>query len=202
MNTDLDELKGLVAALKADQQAQKDKEKRDAWTKYVSLSMICLAVLAAIATQRGAGYSSATMKLLNEATFNQAEASDQWAFYQAKGIKEGLYELERERLMTGGGAIEPKVLAGLTAKVDRYETEKKDIMKEAKGFEAKRDSARNLSTYFADSGREMGLATTLFQIAIALGGVCLVVKKRWLWYASMGIGAIAVMQMLRVLLLK
>jgi len=34
MSTDLDELKALVATLKADQQAQKDKEKRDAWTKY------------------------------------------------------------------------------------------------------------------------------------------------------------------------
>ena len=65
MSTDLDELKSLVATLKADQLAQKEKEKRNEWTKYVSLSMICLAVLAAIATQRGAGYSSANMKQLN-----------------------------------------------------------------------------------------------------------------------------------------
>jgi hypothetical protein len=200
MNPDLDELKALVATLKADQQAQKDKEKRDAWTKYVSLSMICLAVLAAIATQRGAGYSSATMKQLNEATFNQAEASDQWAFYQAKGIKQSLYELERERA-AGGNAADPKVLAGLVAKVDRYDAEKKDIMKEAKNFEARRDVARSLATSAADNGREMGLATTVFQIAIALGGVCLVVKKRWLWYASLALGAIASVQMLRVLVL-
>src|SRR5882762_5099061 len=139
MSTDLDELKVLVAAIKADQQAQEEKEKRDSWTKFVSLSMICLAVLAAIATQRGAGYSSATMKQLNEATFNQAEASDQWAFYQAKGIKQSIHELERDRETTGGGTIEPKVLARLSAKVERYENEKKDIMKEAKAFEAKRD---------------------------------------------------------------
>src|SRR5690348_2958568 len=108
MSTDLNELKALVAAIKADQQAQKDKEKRDAWTKYVSLSMICLAVLAAIATQRGAGYSSATMRQQNEATFNQAEASDQWAYYQAKGIKQSIYELERDRAASGSVALEPK----------------------------------------------------------------------------------------------
>jgi hypothetical protein len=202
MNTDLDELKALVATLKADQQAQKDKEKRDAWTKYVSLSMICLAVLAAIATQRGAGYSSATMKQLNEATFNQAEASDQWAFYQAKGIKQSIYELERERLTAAGGTVEPTELARLTAKADRYDAEKKDIMKEAKKFEATRDTARSLANYFADCGREMGLATTFFQIAIALGGVCLVVKKRWLWYASLGTGMVAAALMFKVLLLK
>lgn len=202
MNPDLDELKGLVAALKADQQAQKEKEKRDAWTKYVSLSMICLAVLAAIATQRGAGYSSTTMKQLNEATFNQAEASDQWAFYQAKGIKQSIYELERERATAGNVAVEPKVIAGFTAKVERYENEKKDIMKIAKGLEEKRDVARTLATYAADSSRELGLSTTFFQIAIALGGVCLVVKKRWLWYLSLATGLLASVQMFKVLLLK
>ncbi len=90
MNNDLDELKGLVASITADRQAQKEKEKREAWTKYVSLSMIFLAVLAAVATQRGAGYSSTTMKKLNEATFNQAQASDQWSYYQAKGIKQAV----------------------------------------------------------------------------------------------------------------
>ncbi len=202
MSTDLNELNALVAALKADQLAQKEKEKRDAWTKYVSLSMICLAVLAAIATQRGAGYSSAVMKQLNEATFNQAEASDQWAFYQAKGIKQSIYELERDRATTGSAILEPKVLAGITAKVDRYDAEKKDIAKGAKAFEAKRDAARELSSYAAERGREMGLATTFFQIAIALGGVCLVVKKRWLWYVSMGTGVLATLQMFKIFFLK
>ena len=188
MPDNLDRLKELVATLKTDQQAQKEKEKRDAWTKYVSLSLIFLAVLAAVATQRGAGYSSATMKQLNEATFNQAEASDQWAFYQAKGIKQSLYELERERL----AASDAK---GLTARVDRYEKEKQAISAAAKALEAKRDLARAAATLAASGGREMGLATSVFQIAIALGGITLVVKKRWLWYASLLTGALAVAQM-------
>ena len=33
MNTDLQELKGLVAALNSEQTEQKAHEKRDAWTK-------------------------------------------------------------------------------------------------------------------------------------------------------------------------
>ena len=202
MSTDLNELNALVATLKADQQAQKEKEKRDAWTKYVSLSMICLAVLAAIATQKGAGFSSATMKQLNEATFNQAEASDQWSYYQAKGIKQSIYEQERDRLTASGATIEPKVLAAITAKVERYESEKKEITKEAKALEAKRDAARDLSAVSAERGRQMGLSTTFFQIAIALGGVCLVVKKRWLWYVSMATGVLAALQMFKVLLMQ
>ena len=199
MNDNLDELKGLVATLKADQQAQKDKEKRDAWTKYVSLSMIFLAVLAAVATQRGAGYSSTVMKQLNEATFNQAEASDQWSYYQAKGIKQSLYELERERL-TAANAGDAKALAALTARVDRYEKEKKEITDAAKALEAKRDRARDAAATAGNGSREMGLSTQLFTIAIALGGITLVVKKRWLWFVALACGAVATLQMARVLL--
>jgi len=199
MSTDLNELKDLVATLKADQQAQKDKEAKTAWTKYVALSMIFLAVLSTNATQRAGGYSSTVMKQLNVATFNQALASDQWAYYQAKGIKQSIYELERDRAQNSTPAAEPKVIAGFTARVDRYESEKKDITKEAKALEAKRDAASALATTAAESSRAMGLATSLFQIAISLGGVCLVVKKRWLWYFSMAAGLLATAQMLKVM---
>src|ERR1700744_3044868 len=98
--TDLDELKQLVAELRADHVAQKQKEKRDAWTKYVSLTMVCIAVLAAIATLKGGGFSTRTLKEMNEATFNQASASDKWSFYEALSIKENIYEIELEHLQT------------------------------------------------------------------------------------------------------
>jgi hypothetical protein len=138
------------------------------------------------------------MKQLNEATFNQAEASDQWSYYQAKGIKQSLYELERERL-AATNAGDAKGLAALTARVDRYDKEKKDITTAAKALEAKRDAAREGSALAGSASREMGLATQVFQIAIALGGITLVVKKRWLWYASLLCGAIATVQMATVL---
>jgi len=149
MSDNLNELKGLVAAIAADRATQKDKEKRESWTKYVSLSMIILAVLAAIATQRGAGYSSAIMKQLNEATFNQAEASDQWSFYQAKGIK-GAVATEERDILTASGHADSKLVADLTKKIDRYATEQNDILAEAKKFEAKRNEARVAATLAAD----------------------------------------------------
>ena len=184
----IDELANLVATLKADRQAQKDKEKREAWTKYVSLTTIILAVLAAYATQRGAGYSSATMKQLNEATFNQAEASDQWSYYQAKGIKLNLYKLELERLSATPGT-DSKLVANLSAQVARYDKEQKEISEVAKAFEAKRDQARQSAVAAAAASSRFGLAVSIFQIAIALGGITLIVKKRWLWFASIAAGA-------------
>ena len=198
MSTNLDELKGLVASITADRDAQKAKEKREAWTKYVALSSIFLAVLAAIATQRGAGFSSASMKQLNIATLQQAQASDQWAFYQAKGIKKSIQDQEHERLTMLGNS-DPKVLAGVQAKIDRYDKEQKEITAIAKGFEAKRDEAQVVAGQAANRATAMGLSTTIFQIAIALGGVTLIMKKRLLWNVSLLAGALATVQMVRVL---
>jgi len=196
MTNNLDELKGLVAAIASERQAQKDKEKRDAWTRFVSLSTILLAVLAAIATQKGAGFSSATMKQLNVATFNQAQASDQWSYYQAKGVKAAISAEEHDVLMAAGKA-DPKRLSDLEKKVERYGNEQKEIAVEAKKLEAKRDEANAAATLSARRGAELGTATSLFQLAIAFGGVTLIMKKRWLWSASLLAGAIATAQMVR-----
>ena len=197
-SSDLNHLKQLVAELRADHQAQKAKEKRDGWTKYVSLTMVCIAVLAAIATLKGGGFSTRTLKEMNEATFNQAEASDQWSFYQAKSIKQNLYQIELDHLnaatVPDAGAIKK-----MTEKIEKYDKDKAEITALAKKFEAGRDASRKTATSVAEHSKEMGLAITLFQIAIALGAMCLIVKKKPLWIASSILGLIATAQMVYVL---
>ena len=42
----------------------------------------------------------------------------------------------------------------------------------------------------------MGLAVSIYQIAIAMGSICLVVKKKPLWYLALLLGAGATAQML------
>ena len=61
LQNELTELKNFIADLKADRAAQKEKEQREAWTKYVSLTIEIIAVFAAIATQRAGKYSSQTL---------------------------------------------------------------------------------------------------------------------------------------------
>ena len=192
----LDQLQELVNVIKADQAEQKAEKTRNAWTKYVSLSMIFIAVFAAAASQKGAGYSSATMKQLNEATFFEGAASDQWAFFQSKSLKLTLCEMEVDRLAEAG-ADAAKVQA-YKSKVDRYEKERKEISQKATDFEKKRDAARELAAHASELGRKIGVASTLFQVAIAIGGVCLIVKKRWLWGVSLALGVLAAVQFVYV----
>jgi len=195
-SSDLDELKKLVAEVRADHVAQKEKEKRDGWTKYVSLTMVCIAVLAAIATLKGGGFSTRTLKEMNEATFNQTQASDQWSYFEAKSIKQNLYEIELDHL---NAAADAAAVAKMKAKVDKYDKDKADITALAKKFEAARDAARQTATIAAEHSKQMGLAITLFQIAIALGAMCLIVKKKPLWIVSSILGALATAQMIYVL---
>jgi hypothetical protein len=196
--SDLDELKALVAELRSDRVAEKEKVKRESWTKYVSLTMVVIAVLAAIASLKGGGFSTRTLKEMNVATLNQAQASDQWAFFEAQSIKENFYQIESEHL-AADPATDPAILAKIQAKVDKYEKTKADTTKEAKQFETARDAARKTADSAAEHSRQMGLSVTLFQIAIALGAMCLIVKKKPLWFAAMILAALATGQMVFVL---
>src|SRR3954462_1835467 len=77
---------------------------RERWISWVALSTAILAVLAAIT-----GLLSG--KHANEAMMSQIEAADQWAFYQAKGIKASVLDAK----MT---------LSGTTTDQDREKAEK------------------------------------------------------------------------------
>jgi len=44
----------------------------------------------------------------------------------------------------------------------------------------------------------MGTAIAIFQIAIAMGSICLVTKKRPLWYLALAFASLATAQMIQV----
>src|SRR5215471_17736194 len=64
-----DEDQALILAIHEDRLAAKAKEKREGWTRYVSLMVVVLAVATAIGALKAGGFSSRVM-------LNQAQASD------------------------------------------------------------------------------------------------------------------------------
>src|SRR5271170_2596241 len=91
LSRELNELKSFIADLKADRAATKEKERRESWTKYVSLTVVLIAVVATINAQWSGKYSGMSQ-------MSQAQASDQWNFYQAQSIKQHMFELTRTQL--------------------------------------------------------------------------------------------------------
>ena len=181
---ELGELKQFVADLKADRAAEKEKAQKEAWTKYVALSMVFIAVIAAYASQWSGGYSSCVQ-------MSQAQASDQWAFYQSKSIKQHLDESARAELARLGNANDAELAATLK-KLDegiaRYDKEKADIRAKAEHLEKVRDDA-------GKRGRKMGLAVSYLTVAIAVASICTVTKKKPLWYVAMLLALFGIAQM-------
>lgn len=197
-NSDLTELKQLVSEIRAEHVAEKEKQKSERWVRYVSLTMVIIAVLAAIASLKGGGFSTRTLKEMNEATFNQTQASDQWSFYEAKSIKKALCETELDQLALTA-STDAAVTDKLKAKLEKYDKDMSDITATARKFEAARDDARKVAASAAEHSKQMGLSITLFQIAIALGAMCMIVKKKPLWIVSSLLGIVATVQMIYVL---
>jgi hypothetical protein len=79
MDTTDEDVRALIKSIHEDRVAAKDKEKRDGWTRYVSLMVVVLAVATAIGSLKAGGFGSRVM-------LNQAQASDTWALYQAKSV--------------------------------------------------------------------------------------------------------------------
>jgi len=193
---DLSDLKAYIEELRADRLAAKEKEKREAWTRYTAISVVFVAVLAAVATQWGGKYSTRTLTSLNEATLNQAKASDQWSFYQAKSIKQNLYELAHSDTPgadpSDASAAKQKDIA---AKIARYEQEKAQIKLEAEKLEAERQKFREAASASSARGAGLGLAVSIFQIAIAIASISMIVKRKPFYYASLVLAFAATLQM-------
>jgi hypothetical protein len=202
LDKEIGELKTFIADIKADRVSQKEKEKRESWTKYTSMSIVFIAVLAAVATQWAGKYSSRTLVSLNDSTFNQAMASDQWSLYQAASIKRNLYESIHD-LSTNALAGNPspdsvKRETVFGAKLKKYLDDQDKAKAAATDFENRRDESRKIATDSTSHGGEMGRATSIFQISIAMGSICLVAKKKWLWWVSLALAAAATVQMVLV----
>ena len=152
------------------------------FTRRVALTTAIYAVLLAV-TSLGGNNAMKEMLLASQ------QSSDQWAFYQAKVIREHLYRSQKmrieidlvERSDHGRPEIKEKLTALLKKIGDeeaRYNAEKKEIEWEAKKLERERDYYRTKDPYF-------DFAEVLFQIAIVTASVSILSTSRVVYYFSM-----------------
>jgi hypothetical protein len=168
-----------------------EEVKKEKWLTYMAITTILIAVAATLSTFRGGGYSTKSL-------LNQTLASDQWAFYQSKGIKSYIYDMRRENLeiqvaslekQTGNEALIKKyndMIADYTQRVKKYESEQETIKKDATGFENLRDESKLHSGKF-------GIAVIFLQISILLSSIATLSKKRFVWICGLILGAIGIL---------
>jgi hypothetical protein len=160
------------------------EKERNGLAQKISLMTAVLATVAALISYQSGSAQTEAMFLKNQSILKQAEASDQWAYYQAKSVKSHLDDA------VAALSTDPEVKA-------RYLQDKAKQDQEKVGVEAE---ARKLQTESRKLGAEsesrlrpherFALALTFLQIAIALAAITVLTRRRWLLWGAVATAAI------------
>lgn len=158
-------------------------EKKESWLNWLAITTILFSASATLSTFKGGGFST-------RALLAQTNASDTWALYQSKSIKQHSFELNRDLLElqsahlsgTDAAAYQRKI-AEYSASIERYKKEKGEAEAQAKSFEdEKRQDQKN--------GGVFGLAVVFLQVAIMLSGLAALLKKKPVWVVGLLFGLV------------
>ena len=149
--------------------------------KQISLTTAILAIFAAIASLQAGATVNEALALKTDATRLQSLASDQWSYYQAKGIKAAVQEASLSAWLAAGK--EPP--SHFTEKIARYGEEQKEIQNKALEKERERDAKLKESDHFLHKHHGFANAVVLFQVSIALGAVAALTRSRLVWFGSL-----------------
>lgn len=153
------------------------------------LVIVVMALFMAITTYFSNSYSGAVLK-------NMLKATDTYAFYQAKSIKQSIAEGQLD------DARDPKRVRELAAKIERYESDpvkgegKRELLARAQAYEAARDEAARHSPWLTFASMAFQLAIVLLSASIiavnntmykvsevvAVIGIVLLSQGIWLWF--------------------
>jgi len=156
--------------------------------KQIALSTALLAACAAVASLWAGATVNEALVLKTEATRDQAEASNQWAYYQAKGIKATVHEASRSAWLALGKQPPPI----FEAEQRRYAAEQAEIKQAAEEKERHRDQKSHEADHLLHRHHSFANAVALMQVAIALGAVAALTRTRRIWLLSMVVGVAGV----------
>jgi hypothetical protein len=158
-----------------------------------TVSAITAAILAVLA----AAGSLLSGHAANQAILKQSQASDQWAYFQAKSTKGHLYEVGRELItVLGGTASDAKsALDRFGQQVSKYEAEKEPIREQA-------EELQNESRYEFRQHHYYSLGIASFQVGIVLASISILLRPRITWWLSLVSGVVGLLFVLRGLFLS
>ncbi len=182
---------GEVGVDKLNEQAHekaRERKSRDPWLQWLALSTALFAVLAAVASLKSGQLANESLLRMNEATLKQAQASDAWSYYQAKGIKQITREVEVDLL--GVSQTPTDMVTKARAEAERYRSEQEDIQKEARKLEQEQKELVEKSRQDLERHHRFAYAVTMLQVAIGLSAIAALIERRSIWLIAL-VGGIA-----------
>jgi hypothetical protein len=161
-----------------------EEKASDPSTRVTALMVAVYAVVLAVTALGGSNAGK-------DMVMAQQKASNAWAYYQAKVMRENMYLLAAEGLeleveeageKSRAKELREKKLAAYRKKAETYKQEKEEIMAEARKLEEERDTAARRDPYF-------DYAEVLLQISIVLASVSMLSGRKGAFYASLALAA-------------
>ncbi|NVN89984.1 MAG: DUF4337 domain-containing protein [Desulfuromonadales bacterium] len=156
-------------------------DQKEVWQGRLALSTAIMAVLAALTSLYLGKYSS-------RAIMSQGQESDQWAFYQAKSIKEHAFEISRTQLelqMQAQQGLGGEASQAYRATVDRYKNEIQRYENERKDIKAKAEEIAKRKLKAQEMGGNFAYALIFLQIALMLSSISSLTKRKYLWHIAL-----------------
>ena len=187
---------------------REERAEHEAEDKFRDRAAMLIAIMAMLLAVGSLGGGNVAEDMIH----NNIKASDTWAFFQAKNVRQTQYRLAADELevQLANPGLSPEVRAALQEKVDtyratvaRYDDEpdpaapgdslrgegKKQLSAQARGYEALRERAGAQDSNFDYS-------EVAFQLAIVLGSVAILALSRKVLYISIGLGVIGAVLMI------
>jgi Flp pilus assembly protein TadB len=154
-------------------------ESRERWISWVALSSALIAALAAVCSLLAGHYA-------NDGMIDQLQASDQWAYYQAKGIESKVLEVEQNLMAAQGKTLSD------------------DHAKKLHDYDKKREAAREVATEKQHAAEDhmtrhviLAKGVTMFQIAIAVAAISVLTRRTRFWYVGLAFALVGIFFLLQ-----
>jgi hypothetical protein len=158
-----------------------EKAREDRSLAAVSLTMAAVAVFVAVVSLLG-------HRAHTEEVVLQAKASDQWAYYQAKSIREHEDELVGDlsvAVASNDAAAMTKFREKAGQEADRYKHDKEEIQAEARKLEQEVATERNRADLF-------DLAEVFLEIGLVVTSITLLSGRRIFWHVGIVLSVVGV----------
>ena len=157
---------------------------RDTLAQRIALMTAVLSTLGALISYQSGSNQNEAMFLKNQSILKQAEASDQWAYYQAKSTKSHLDDVAAALSST------TELKTYFMADKAKQDAQKTEIEREAKKLQAESRKLGEESEAKLKPHERMALGLTFIQVAVALAAITILTRKRWLIWGALGSAAI------------
>lgn len=192
---------------------KEERAEAEAAEKFRNAAALLIAIMAALLAVGSLGGGNATDDMVH----GNIKASDTWAFYQAKNVRQTQYRIavDRLELELADPSLNPTARAAAEAQLARYRETiaryddepdatapndslkgegKKQLAAQARAHEAVRERA-------SDQDGNFDYSEVFLQLAIVLGSVAILAGSRWVLGLSAALGGIGTLLMINGYLL-